>query len=455
MKFPKNFMWGAASAAYQVEGAWNEDGRGMSVWDAYTQEAGHVAHAENGNTACDHYHLFREDVKMMREMGLKNYRLSLSWSRIIPEGTGDINPKGIQFYSDLIDELLANGIEPLVTLFHWDYPYALHKKGGWMNPESSDWFENYAKVVCEALSDRVTYWMTINEPQVFINCGYGQGSFAPFERHNPRDLAQMSHNVLLGHGKAVKYLREHAKKKPVIGFAFVTPAATPTDTSAEAIEAAKEITFGFTRHHFAGEASWWADPIFLGDYPKQAYEILGDEMPEIKDGDLEIISQPLDFYGLNLYESKAGWNPDGYTENSYLGCPRTQMEWPVTPEALYWTPKFLYERYGKPILITENGMACHDWVHLDGKVHDPNRIDFTKRYLRELCRSGEDGVELMGYTYWSLMDNFEWARGYDKRFGLVYVDYLTQKRTVKDSGIWFGKVTETNGEIVFEDEVVL
>lgn len=449
MQFSKDFLWGAASASYQIEGAYLEDGKGENIWDAYCQEGGHVAHGENGNVACDHYHLFREDVKMMQKMGIKNYRFSISWTRILPDGTGAVNQKGIQFYSDLVDALLEAGITPMVTLFHWDYPYALHQKGSWLNPDSSDWFVDYAKIVVDALSDRVTYWMTINEPQVFIGCGYAIGKFAPFQKLPARDLAQMSHNVLLAHGKTVKMIRECAKKAPKIGFAFSTPCTTPTDNSPLAIEIARQKSFAFTRERFAFETAWWADPIFLGDYPQDAYSVLKSDMPNIKEGDMELISQPVDFYGVNIYYSQAEQNPNGYVENDYIGCPRTQMGWPVTPEALYWGPKFLFERYGKPILISENGMASHDWVQLDGKVHDPGRIDYMKRYLRELHRAMQDGTEVMGYMYWSIMDNFEWADGYDKRFGLVYVDYRTQERTIKDSGYFYQTVIETNGETIF------
>lgn len=451
MKFQDNFMWGTASAAYQVEGAYQEDGKGLNIWDAYTQESGHVAHGENGNVACDHYHHFKDDVKMMKEMGIKNYRFSISWSRVLPNGTGEVNEKGLQFYSDLVDELLANGIEPLVTLFHWDYPLALHQKGGWLNRESSDWFAEYTKVIVDALSDRVKYWMTINEPQVFIGCGYAIGKFAPFEVHQAKDLTRMTHNVLLSHGKAVQVIRRYAKQKPIVGFAFATPCCTPTANTPEAIAEAKRKSFAFTKDRFPFELSWWADPIFFGKYPEDAYQILGSDMPEVLEGDMEIISEPVDFYGVNIYESKAAETTYSYAENAYIGCARTQMGWPVTPEVLYWSPLFLYERYQKPVLLSENGMASHDWVQLDGKVHDPQRIDFMKRYLRELYRSIKDGAQVMGYMYWSVMDNFEWADGYDKRFGLVHVDYQTQKRTIKDSGYFYGDVIRTNGEAIFED----
>jgi beta-glucosidase len=450
-QFSKEFLWGAASAAYQIEGAYCEDGKGLNIWDAYTQEGHHVEHDENGNVACDHYHRYQEDVQLMKKMGIHNYRFSINWTRILPNGTGEVNEKGLQFYSDLVDELLANGIEPFVTLFHWDYPLALHQKGGWLNRESSDWFAEYAKVVVDALSDRVKYWMTINEPQVFIGCGYSLGNFAPFEKHQDRDLMRMVHNVLLSHGKAVQVIREHAKQKPTIGFAFCTPCYTPEDTTAASVEKARQRSFSLSKEDYIFSTAIWADPIFTGKYPEIAYQVLGDAMPEILPGDMEQIAQPVDFYGVNIYESKVGTFINGYPENSYLGCPRTQMGWPVTPEALYWGPKFLYERYQKPILITENGMAVHDWVHLDGKVHDPQRIDYMKRYLRELHRSEEDGTALMGYFYWSCYDNFEWASGYDKRFGLVYVDYRTQERTIKDSGSFYQTVIETNGTTALED----
>lgn len=451
MKFTKDFMWGAASAAYQVEGAYNEDGKGLNIWDTCSQGNPKVAHCENGNIACDHYHLFREDVKMMKKMGIKHYRFSINWTRVLPDGIGKINEKGLQFYNELVDELISNGIEPIVTLFHWDYPYELYRKGGWMNDDSPLWFEEYTKIMVKALSDRVKYWITLNEPQVFICCGFAIGKCAPFEEHTYRDLAHMSHNVLLAHGRAVRAIRESAKQDVKIGFAYATPCYTPLENTPEGIEEARKRSFDFSLANFTGELAWWADPILLGDYPKKAYELLRDNMPDIKEGDMELISTPIDFYGVNIYESKAEYNPITYTENAYIGSPRTFMDWTVTPESLYWSPKFIYERYKKPILVSENGMAGHDWVHLDNRVHDAHRIDYAKRYLRELCRAMNDGTEVMGYMYWSILDNFEWSNGYDKRFGLVYVDYRTQQRTIKDSGYWYKTVIETNGDVVFDD----
>lgn len=446
MGFSKDFMWGAASAAYQVEGAWQEDGRTPSVWDVCGRGRNKVLYNENGDIACDHYHRYKEDVALMKEMGLKYYRFSISWNRVIPDGIGAVNEKGLQFYSDLVDELLANGIQPMVSIFHWDYPYALYQKGGWMNPESSEWFLEYTKVLVDALSDRVTCWLTINEPQCFIGCGYETGTHAPFLKVAPKDLITMTHNVLLAHGKAVKYIREHAKQKAEISFAPIAPVYIPRDNSPEAVEEARRKTFGMRTQGFTFGLAWWSDPIILGKYPDEAYELFGEDMPVYSEEDMKLISQPLDFYGMNVYYSDGGSASDTYPENMWQGREVTAMGWPVSPEVLYWSPKFIYERYGLPIMITENGMAGMDWIHLDGKVHDTYRIDYTRRYLRELRRAAEDGVPVKGYMHWSVMDNFEWSFGYSKRFGLIYVDYQTQERTIKDSGYWYKEVIRENGE---------
>lgn len=448
MGFHKDFKWGAASAAYQIEGAYQEDGKGLGIWDAYTQEPGLVRFGENGNVACDHYHRYKEDISLFKEIGIKYYRFSISWTRVLADGTGHVNEAGLQFYSDLVDELLAEGITPMITLFHWNYPYALHQKGGWLNDEAPLWFEEYTRVIVDRLSDRVSYWMTINEPQIFVGLGYGSATFAPFATLNRRDLIHITHNVLLSHGRAVKTIRSHAKLKPIIGYAPTGPCVTPNNLSSQEIERARRDSFSFHQDNFIFSNAWWSDPIFFGAYPALAYELFGSDMPLIKEGDMELISQPLDFYGCNIYNSQSARNDGNYPESSYIGCPRTTMDWPITPQTLYWSPKFLYERYKLPILITENGMANMDWVHLDGKVHDPQRIDYVTRYLREYKRAADDGVELMGYMYWSIMDNFEWVSGYDKRFGLIYIDYQTQERTLKDSAYWYHNVIKSNGDIL-------
>lgn len=445
MGFPKDFLWGVASSAHQIEGAYNEDGKGLGIWDALHE--GHVKHGENGNVACDHYHRYKEDVAIMKEMGVKTYRFSVSWPRIMPE-EGVVNEKGVEFYQNLVQELLDAGIEPMVTLFHWNLPMWIHEKGGWYCDKVSDYFEEYTKVLVDALSDKVTYWMTINEPCCFIGLGYLLGQHAPFESVNfdvsdPNAMKEMgekmgtlSRNVLLAHGKAVRTIRNHSVKEPKIGIALNGTLYAPRDDSEAAVEEARKRTFS-EQGSFA-DVHWWADPMILGTCPKGLEPFVSAE-------DMEIIHQPMDFLGYNCYntnnyEDSMKPNPDVTP-----GIPRTAMGWPITPEALYWAAKFYHERYQIPILITENGMANLDFVMSDGKVHDPQRIEYMKAYLKGLQKAVDEGVPVIGYTYWSIMDNYEWAEGYDKRFGLVYVDYQTQKRTRKDSSYWYADVIARNG----------
>lgn len=453
MGFNKDFTWGVATSSYQIEGAAYEEGKGFSVWDIYCKQPERTYEGHTGDVACDHYHRYKEDIKLMKDMGIKAYRFSISWPRVIPEGIGTINEKGIRFYEDLVDELLANGIEPYVTLFHWDYPYALHQRGGWMNPESPMWFAAYAKVVTERLSDRVKYFITFNEPQCFIGHGYCKGIHAPGLKQSVKDTVMMAHNVLLGHGHAVKAMRACAKKDILIGYAPTASMHYPSTHSKEDIEAARKAIFDMPKEldeeSWAWNVSWWSDPIFFGKYPEDGVKLFGEFMPEIKEGDMEIISQPLDFLGQNIYngrEVKADEKGEPVFMDRYDGAPKTALNWPITPEALYWGPKVLFERYNKPIYITENGLSCHDVISLDGKVHDPNRIDFLNRYLLEVKRAVEEGIKIVGYFEWSFMDNFEWHSGYADRFGIVYVDYRTQERIIKDSGRWYQEVIATNGE---------
>ncbi len=446
MGFAKDFIWGAAAASYQIEGAYNEDGKGLNIWDVYAGRKGNTAYNETGRVACDHYHRMKEDVAMMKEMGLKAYRFSISWARILPEGTGAINEKGLQFYSDLADALLENGIEPVATLFHWDYPYTLHLKGGWRNDDSSDWFLEYTKVVVDALSDRIQYWCTLNEPQCFIGCGSYSAEHAPFDKLPTSDLLIMGKNTLLAHGKATRYIRQNAKKKPYIGFSPIAPCFIPKDTSPEAIEEAKKKTFSSNGEAFVSSVSYWSDPIFLGRFPQELLDEFGDLVPTLTEEEWSLVTEPLDYYGANVYFSCGDRPKEGYPGNWSQGVPHTHIGWAVQPEVMYWSAKFMYERYGKPIFITENGMAGHDWVCLDGKVHDSYRIDFTHRYLLEFKHAAEEGIPLFGYLHWSVMDNYEWTSGYNQRFGLVYVDYATQERTMKDSAYWYRDVIANNGE---------
>lgn len=442
MAFKKNFVWGTATAAYQIEGAWNEDGKGLNVWDAFTHEPDNIYMGQTGDVACDHYHRYKEDVKLMKSLGIKAYRFSISWSRIFPEGTGKINPKGVQFYSNLIDELIANGIEPYITLFHWDYPYALHKKGGWLNDDSVKWFADYAAKISELFSDRVTHFITFNEPQCFIGAGYMTSPHAPGYKVLYKDVFQICHNVLKAHGAAVIALRENAKQPIKVGYAPTGTSCYPASESPADIEAARKIMFACPplSRNVMWSISWWSDPVLLGHYPSDGLQMYKEYLPEITDDDMKLINQPIDFYGQNIYEGsmvKADENGNPRVVPNKQGHAKTAIQWPITPKVLRWGPRFLYERYGKPIYITENGMSAHDTVSLDGKVHDPNRIDYLNRYLIELEKATDDGAEIDGYFIWSFMDNFEWAKGYSDRFGIVYVDYETQERMPKDSAYWY------------------
>ncbi|MCM1221335.1 MAG: family 1 glycosylhydrolase [Lachnospiraceae bacterium] len=434
MGFSKDFLWGAATAAYQVEGAYADDGKGLGIWDALSE--GHVVHGDNGNISTDHYHRYKEDVALMKEIGLKTYRFSISWPRVIPE-EGVVNEKGLAFYSSLVDELLAAGIEPMVTLFHWNLPMWAYEKGGWLWDGISDVFADYVKIVVDALSDRVQYWMTINEPQAFIGGGYLGAMHAPFLQVMDK-IPELTKNTLYAHGKAVSMIRANAGKKPLIGFAPTGSYFTPEEDTPEAVEKARQLTY---EESMPFGTAWWMDPVLLGTIPQGQQNILTAE-------DMKIIYQPLDFCGFNLYNSNNYNDPYDGSRNPLIrpGIPRTAMGWPITPEALYWIPRFHYERYHLPILITENGMANIDFIMSDGQVHDPQRIDYMRRYLKEVRRAVDDGIPVMGYQYWSFMDNFEWADGYDKRFGLIYVDYQTLERTPKDSARFYAEVIRTNGE---------
>ena len=447
MSFRKDFVWGAAAASYQVEGAVNEDGCGASVWGMLCRKPGAVWNGQSGEVASDHYHRYKEDVALMKTLGLKAYRLSVSWPRVLPEGTGRVNAKGLAFYDRLIDELLAAGVAPYVTLFHWDYPYELYCRGGWLNPDSPDWFAAYAKVVAEKLGDRVKHWMTLNEPQCFIGLGHQDGVHAPGDKLGFTEVLRAGHHALLAHGKGVQSIRAASKGACSIGLAPVGSISAPVSEKPEDVAAARQAIFSVTAKN-CWSNTWWMDPIFLGRYPEDGEKLFAAEMPPIGPTDLKTISQPLDFFGVNIYGGqfvRAG--ADGRPEPVPYpaGHPITAFYWYVQPEALYWGPRFFHERYKLPVYITENGMSCLDWVALDGKVHDPQRIDFTRRYLLQLRKAAADGVDVRGYFHWSIMDNFEWAEGYKHRFGMIHVDYPTGTRTIKDSGWWYKGVIAANG----------
>lgn len=449
MSFPDNFVWGAATASYQVEGAAFEDGKGASVWDMMCRKDGAIWNNQTGDIACDHYHRYVEDVAMMKHIGLKGYRFSISWPRVMPEGTGAVNEKGLAFYDRLVDSLLTAGITPYITLFHWDYPYALYCRGGWLNPQSPHWFADYAAVVVDRLSDRVRHWIPQNEPQCFIGLGHLDGTHAPGDKLGWAEVLRAAHHSLLANGRAVQTIRARAKSKPQVGCAPVGTASMPaTDSPADVAAAMKAMGSITLKHQWNN--TWWSDPIFLGRYPEDGLKLFGPAAPKVAASDMQIIHQPPDFFGVNIYSGtyvKAGPDGNPVTVPQPDGHALTAFRWPVTPEALYWGPKFLFERYGRPVIITENGMAGLDWPALDGQVHDPQRIDYTARYLRQLRWAIADGVDVRGYFHWSLMDNFEWAEGFRQRFGLVYVDYATQTRTPKDSAQWYARVIATNGDV--------
>lgn len=429
MSFRKDFLWGTATAASQIEGGVLQDGKSPSIWDTLPYD-GRIKNDEKGDVACDHYNRYKEDISLMKEIGVNSYRFSINWSRIIKDAKGTVNEKGLTFYSNLVDELLIAGIEPLVTLYHWDLPMWAHERGGWKNSEVIAQFLYYVEVVVKALSDRVKYWITFNEPQCFVEYGYGWGAHAPFEKNARSEVDKISRNVMLAHGQAVRLMREVGKQTLKISFAPANYTTCPRDETQEEIKRAKEATFNDSN---VDSVAYWSDPIVLGK------RSIGQNF--LSDDDLKMICQPLDFYAYNIYHSTR----DNENERFFTGMPKTQLGWPITPECLYWSAKYYSERYKLPIMITENGMANIDFVMSDGKVHDPQRIEFIKSYLQAL-KKATDEVEILGYQYWTLIDNFEWAQGYDARFGLIYVDYRTQRRTLKDSAYFYRDIIQSNGD---------
>jgi len=448
--YPEAFRWGCATAAYQIEGAWNEDGKGPSVWDMFAHRPGTIWRGHTGDVACDHYHRYRDDVALMKQLGLRAYRFSVSWPRVLPEGAGATSPRGLEFYDRLIDALLGAGIEPWLTCFHWDLPLALYRRGGWLNRDVVQWFADYAGLLSARFSDRVTRWITQNEPQVFVGLGQLDGSFAPGDKLAFPEYLRAAHHQLLAHGRAVQALRAGAKRPLQVGYAPASDSYIPASDSAADLEATRLAMWRVERAFWHN--AWWVDPVLLGRYPEEGLALYGTDMPSFPASDLDVMRQPLDFLGINVYNGryvKAAAGAPGYEiVPEPAGAPLTANDWSLAPLALYWAPRLFHERYRVPIAITENGMSSRDWVALDGQVHDPLRIDLTARYLRELRRTIADGTPVLGYFHWSLLDNFEWASGYKDRFGLVHVDFTTQKRVLKDSAHWYREVIATNGAVV-------
>ena len=456
-QFPQGFYWGTATSSYQIEGAWNEDGKGPSIWDTYAHTPGKIKNNETGDVANDHYHRYKEDVALMKDIGAKAYRFSIAWPRIFPEGAGTPNPKGLDFYNRLVDELVKVGIAPFPTLYHWDLPQVLQDKGGWQSRDTAKAFGDYAGYMAEKLSDRVGRFFTINEFRSFVDMGH-QGyeanvpggtmmiSIAPGLKLSPRELNQVRHHAVLGHGMAVQAIRARAKAGTKVGPAEVILCAVPMIESPEHIKAAQTAT----REMNAPFLTVMLEGKYTDAYLKQA----GKDAPKFTDEDLKIISLPLDFVGINVYKPNSyvlasaeapGWRAIPFAKSH----PTMFNSWlTLGPEAMYWAPKLVQSLWNaKEIFITENGCATDDVVAEDGKVYDTDRIMYLRASLEQLQRATADGVPVKGYFRWSTMDNFQWNAGFGNRFGLVYVDFKTQKRTPKLSAEWFREAARHNAVV--------
>ena len=443
-RFPDGFLWGAATSAYQVEGSPLADGAGPSIWQRFSHSPGLVKNGENGDVACDHYRLYESDVRLMRELGLNAYRFSVSWSRILPEGKGRVNQGGLDFYSRLVDALLANGIQPNVTLYHWDLPAALDDRGGWLNPDIADWFADYASVVFKALDDRVKMWATLNEPWVVTDGGYLHGALAPGHK-NLFEAPIASHNLLRSHASAVQAYRAEGKHR--IGLVVNIEPKDPASDSLEDLAATARADAYMNRQYL--------DPAIHGRYPEEMKEIFGEAWPGFPQSELDHIRQPIDFLGINYYTRSVTCNdPKALPVRAgRVRQPRhayTETDWEVYPPGLTNTLVWIKKQYGDiPLYVTENGAAFYDPPTANGgELSDPLRVEYFRTHLRAAREAIRQGVDLRGYFAWSLLDNFEWSLGYSKRFGIVHVDFETQKRTPKASARLYSEVIRTHGAVL-------
>jgi beta-glucosidase len=440
--FPDGFLWGSATASYQVEGAVREGGRGLSIWDTFSHTAGTTFHGDTGDVADDFYHLFPADIKSMKELGLKTFRFSVAWSRIFPAGSGQPNQAGIDFYNRLVDALLAADIQPYCTLYHWDLPQALQDTGGWESRDITKIFAEYAGFTAGFLSDRVKHFMTMNEMRSFVELGYQQGTHAPGIKLDAKRLAQLNHFVVLAHGLAVQSIRAHAKPGTKVGIADNVQAATPVIETPEHIEAA--------RRAMREQNAMFLTVLQEGRYTDHYLKVLGENAPTFTAEEMNIIKSPMDFVGLNIYQPtyvRASDSETGYSVvNPPISSPHMYSPWLyVGPEALYWAPKLVHELWQvKSLYITENGASSSDRLTAEGQVYDSDRVMYLRNYLTQLHRAVAEGVPVDGYFLWSLLDNYEWADGYSKRFGIVYVDFTTQKRTPKLSASFYKQVIREN-----------
>lgn len=441
IQFPQGFVWGTATASYQIEGAYDEDGRGLSIWDTFSHTPGNIRNGDNGDVACDSYHRYEEDIELIKNLGTKAYRFSIAWPRIIPDGDGAVNPKGVAWYHRFIDKLLEAGVEPYVTIYHWDLPQALQDKGGWTSRATIDAFVRYAEVLFKEYGGKVKKWITLNEPWCASFLSYTIGEHAPGHRDLQMGV-DAAHNLMVAHGKTVRRFRELGISGE-IGFAPNVTWKVPFSTRPEDAEAA--------RREMGWQNDWFLDPVFKGEYPQYLigiFEKHGAKL-HVQPGDMELIREPLDFYCINYYSGNMVRHRDGAgmfdAEYVDYGRDRTEMGWIIMPEGLSSVLLHFKQKYGDmPVYISENGACYNDEPGPDGRVRDDRRIDYLRSHIAELGRAIASGVNLKGYFLWSLLDNFEWAFGYEKRFGIVHVDFRTLKRTPKDSYYWYQKVVKNN-----------
>ncbi len=443
--FPEGFLWGAAVSAYQVEGSPLADGAGASVWHRFSHTPGLVSDGETGDVACDFYRRYGDDVRLMREIGLTAFRFSISWGRVLPEGRGRVNAKGLDFYERLVDALLEQRIRPFVTLFHWDLPAALDDRGGWLNPDIAGWFAEYGQVLFRALDDRVEMWTTLNEPWVVADGGYLRGKLAP-GHESLFEAPIASHNLLRAHAEGVRAYR--AEGKHAIGLVVNLEPKYPASQEPRDVAATARADAYMNRQYL--------DPVFFGRYPEELPEIFGEAWPDFPPGEIEAIREKIDFLGVNYYTRSM-------TQDDPSVCPvracsvyqkrrtHTETSWEVYPPGLADTLLSVRERYGDvPLYVTENGAAFYDPPTAEGEtLEDPLRVDYLRKHLRQARRAMEHGVDLRGYFVWSFLDNFEWNHGYSKRFGIVHVDYETQRRTPKSSARFYADVIRTRGANLF------
>ena len=443
--FPHGFLWGAATSAYQIEGSPLADGAGASIWHRFAHTPGRVTNEDTGDVACDHYRRSAGDVALMRELGLKAYRFSVAWGRVLPDGRGRVNAAGLGFYERLVDDLLAAGIEPMITLYHWDLPAALDDRGGWLNPDVSNWFADYATLLYRRLDDRVSRWVTLNEPWVVVDGGYVHGLLAPGHR-NRFEAPIVTHNLMRAHGTAVKAYRANGQHQ--IGLAVNLEPKYPASQAPEDLAATKRADAYMNRQYL--------DPAFRGEYPTEMREIYGEAWPEWPAEDFELIRQRTDFLGINYYTRSvnradpSSW-PTGASPVRLECASYTETGWEVCPGAFTDVLRWVRDRYGNiPLYITENGAAFEDELAADGAVHDAARVNYLREHLRAVRTAIAAGVDVRGYFVWSLLDNLEWAHGYTKRFGIVRVDYQTQQRTPKASARFYSAAIASNGANVGE-----